>query len=157
MSQNLISIAWTDAELAEIDQALAVLESRFSELASLTAAQVRGLNKMGDKSEAFCRQTIHVMEMNPQILPPSFVLADTQADLHALDQLRPRLTRLQRLTDRASDTTTALGADLMAASLEGYALLKVSGKNQGLESLRRELSARFRKSSGADTPAPETT
>lgn len=33
-------------------------------------------------------------------------------------------------------------------SLEGYALLKVAGKNQGLEGLRKELSARFAKSGG---------
>ena len=89
--------------------------------------------------------------MNPQILPPAFSLPDTEGDLRAFDQLRPRLARLTRLTDRADDTSIALGSDLMTAALEGYALLKVSGKNQGLETLRRDLSARFRKSSGADT------
>lgn len=132
-------------------------ETGFADLASLTPAQVRGLNKMGDKAEAFCRQTLNVLDMNPQIVPPNFDLADSQGDRRALDQLRPRLARLQRLTDRASDTTIALGADLMPASLEGYALLKVSGKNQGLEILRRDLSARFRKSPASDTTTPGST
>lgn len=41
----------------------------------------------------------------------------------------------------------------MSCALEGYALLKVSGKNQGLEGLRRELSGRFAKRSRAPEPA----
>lgn len=41
----------------------------------------------------------------------------------------------------------------MAFALEGYALLKVAGRNQGLEGLRKELSARFAKTSAKpDTP-----
>jgi hypothetical protein len=33
----------------------------------------------------------------------------------------------------------------MTTALQGYALLRVSGKNQGLEGLRKELGARFAK------------
>jgi hypothetical protein len=34
----------------------------------------------------------------------------------------------------------------MNVALQGYALLKVAGKNQGLEGLRKELGTRFAKS-----------
>ncbi|HEV8692809.1 MAG TPA: hypothetical protein VGQ93_01275 [Lysobacter sp.] len=37
--------------------------------------------------------------------------------------------------------------------LEGYARLKVAGRNQGLEALRKELSGRFNKTR-AEEPAP---
>ena len=37
----------------------------------------------------------------------------------------------------------------MSLALEGYALLKVAGRNQGLEALRRELSGRFTKTPAA--------
>ena len=108
---------------------------------------------MGPKSEAFCRQTLTVLAQNPQVIPPSIDLAEAQADLTALERLRPRLARLQRLNERAEDTDDALGSDVMAFALEGYALLKVAGRNQGLEGLRKELSARFAKSSAKpDTP-----
>ena len=43
------------------------------------------------------------------------------------------------------DTETLLGSDVMAAALEAYGLLKVSGKSQGLSALRAGLSARFNK------------
>ncbi len=72
----------------------------------------------------------------------------------AVDVLRPRMARLQRLVERAEDTDAALGSDVMVASLEGYALLKISGKNQGLEALRKELSARFSRSPAKSETAP---
>jgi len=54
----------------------------------------------GPKSETFCRQTLTVLAQNPQVIPPSIDLAEAQADLAALDRLRSRLTRLQRLAER---------------------------------------------------------
>lgn len=147
MSQNLVSLTLTDAQLSAIDQALFDLELQLTELIALDVDKRRSLARMGDKSETFCRQALNVLAHNPQIVPPSLKLADGQADLAALDRLRPRLQRLQRLTERASDTEIALGSDVMNVALQGYALLKVSGKNQGLEGLRKELGARFAKSS----------
>ena len=93
----------------------------------------RSLNKMGDKSEAFCRQTLNVLTQNPQVVPATLDLQEAQRDLIALDQMRSRTTRLRQLLGRAEDTETALGSDVMNASLEGYALLTVVGKGSGLE------------------------
>ena len=53
---------------------------------------------------------------------------------------------MQRLAERATDTEIALGSDVMRCALDGYALLKVAGRNQGLEGLRKELGSRFIKS-----------
>ena len=145
MSQNLISLNWTDEDLVAIDEALSILETRMSALLSLQPDERRALAKMGDKSEAFCRQTLHVLAQNRQVVPPSLNLDEAQADLRAIDVLRPRLVRMQQLSDRLRDTDIALGSDVMGAALEGYALLKVSGRNQGLETLRQSLSARFGK------------
>lgn len=156
VNQNLISLAFDATRLAAIDSSLTELETHLSGLIALNAAQRRKLMRMGDKSEAFGRQALTILAQNPQIVPPGLGLADAQADLATLDQLRPILSRLQRLTERASDSDVALGSDVMAVALQGYALLKVAGKNQGLEGLRKELSARFAKSSrqdGEDTSA----
>lgn len=37
----------------------------------------------------------------------------------------------------------AVGSDLMTNALEGYAVLKVTGKGQGVDELRRMLATRF--------------
>lgn len=153
MTQNLMSLALSADDLEAVDGALAVLEARLTGLVALQREDRRGLIKMGDKSEAFCRQTLTILGQNPQVIPPSFDLAEAQADLLAVDVLRPRLARLQRLTERAEDSEMALGSDVMSASLEGYALLKVSGRNQGLEGLRQGLSARFGKTARRAEPS----
>ena len=145
MSQNLVSLNLTDTQLSVVDQCLTDMEAQLSELIAMNTAQRRSLMRMGDKSETFCRQTLNVLAQNPQIVPPSIRVAEAQADLAALDRLRPRLQRLLRLAERASDTEIALGSDAMVCALQGYALLKVAGKNQGLEALRKDLGSRFAK------------
>lgn len=153
MTQNLMSLAFSADDLDAIDAALSALEARLTALVALQPEERRGLTKMGDKSEAFCRQTLTVLAQNPQVIPPSFDLVEARADLAAVDVLRPRLARLRRLTERAEDSEMALGSDVMNASLEGYALLKVSGRNQGLEGLRQALSARFGKTARRAEPS----
>jgi hypothetical protein len=154
MTKNLMSLALSADDLDAVDAALTTLEARLAGLIALRVDERRELAKMGDKSEAFCRQTLTILVQNPQIVPPSFDLDEAQADLAAVDVLRPRLARLRRLTERAEDSEMALGSDVMRAALEGYALLKVSGRNQGLEGLRQGLSARFgRTARRAEPPA----
>ena len=152
MSQNLITLTLTDEQLAAADQALATLEATFAGLIALDGDERKGLNRMGGKSEQFCRQTLNVLGQNPQIVPASIGLAAAQEDLTTLDRLRPRLQRLLKLAERAQDSETALGSDVMSLALEGYALLKVAGRNQGLEALRKELSGRFNKTRAPEPP-----
>ena len=155
MSQNIIDFTLDDAQLAASLQALTDLEAQLSGLVAMSTEQRRKLARMGDKSEAFCRQTLSVLAQNPQVVPPSLKLAEAQADLAALDRLRPLVLRLQRLVERANDTEVALGSDVMRCALDGYALLKVSGRNQGLEGLRKELGTRFARSTRSTEDVPE--
>jgi hypothetical protein len=154
--QNLISLDLTAADWTAVDTALTALETKLTKFLDLTPEERRTLSKMGDKSEAFCRQAVTVLGQNTNVLPPSFDLAELQADLANLDLLRPRLNRLQQLTEKASDTELGLGSDIMAGALEGYAQLKISGKGAGLDALRQQMSARFaktkKKTTGGGTP-----
>ena len=89
--QNLVSLNLSAQDLADADAAIATLRRVFAPMVALQPSQRRDLYKMGDKSEHFCRQTLSVLASNPQIIPPSLDLAEAQADLAALDLLRPRL------------------------------------------------------------------
>jgi hypothetical protein len=154
MSQNLIDLNLSAESLAAVDAALTQLETELAPLIRLDADQRRQLTKMGEKSESFCRQAFDVMQQNPSILPRNFDLDAMRRDLDAFDALRPRLVRLTRLFERANDTQMALGSDVMSNSLEGYAFLKISGKGEGLESLRKTLSARFSRVRSKAGPGP---
>lgn len=83
MSQNLISLALTADQLTAIEGALATLEENLTGLIALQPAQRRALAKMGDKSEVFCRQTLKLLQQNPQVVPPSLDVTEAAADLVA--------------------------------------------------------------------------
>jgi hypothetical protein len=152
--QNITSLHFSDSTLVEIDGAVDVLRRAFAPLTPLTTAQRRALVKMGDKSEVFGRHSVALLAANPDIVPRSLDVQGALADISALDALRPRLMALRELVERGNDTEMALGADIMSVALEGYALLKVSGKTAGLKGARKELSARFAKT--RRTPEPVT-
>lgn len=80
---------------------------------------------------------------------------EAQADIRALDTLRPLIARMQRRKRRMTDSEMALSSDAMNTALEGYALLKVSGRTRGLEALSNALSERFARSSSRNVPDPE--
>jgi hypothetical protein len=130
MTKSLMPLALSAEDLEAVDAALITLEARLAGLISLRVEACGALAKMGDQSEAFCRRTLTVLAQNPQIVPPGFDLIEAQADLAAMDALRPRLARLRRLTGRIEDTETALCSEVMSAALEGHALLKASECNQ---------------------------
>jgi len=153
MTQNIINLALTEAQLQAVDAAIGELETQLVDLIALTKPQKQSLLKMGDKSEAFCRQAMRVLEQNPQLAPPNLAAANPLQDLRTMDQLRPRLVRLSRLSERAADTDLALGSDVMDASLKVYGLLKLTGRSEGLNTMRRELGSRFARS--AKPPEPK--
>ena len=143
MSQNRIALQFDVDRLNSLDAIITALEGQLTDLIGLSPDERRELTKMGDKSEAFCRQAVTVLSDNAQVLPRNFDVDAYRADLAALDALRPRLARVQRLYERMADSEMALGSDLMVASLEGCALLKVAGRGEGLDALRQSLGVRF--------------
>jgi len=152
VTQNLISLTITEEQQTTALAALAQLEAALPGLLSLDADERKRMTYMGDKSEVFTRQTIRVLGQHPQIVPPSLNLAEAQADLLALDRLRPVLEGLNRLFSQVQDTTNALGSDAMATALEGYGQLKLSGAAHGLDELRKEIGGRWAR--GPRKPAP---
>ena len=154
MTQNLIDLDFSAESLAAIDAALATLAAELAPLRGLDPDLRRGLTKMGGKSKAFCRQAVAAFSEHAQVLPRNFDVAAYRGDLAALDALRPRRQRLARLQELLEHSEMALGSDLMTASLEGYAVLKVSGRSTGLDGLREQLSARFRSRGGEPAAKP---
>lgn len=155
MTQDLITLDISEADWTAIDAALDTLETKLgAKLLDLTIDQRKELTKMGDKSEAFGRQTLITARLNIVKLPPEAAadLTIEEADLAALDTLRPRLARLTALAEKADDTELALGSDIMVYCLTVYRILKAVGAGAGLDALKAQMGARFQRS--APTPAP---
>lgn len=155
MTQHLVSEHFAPGDLEAIDNALTILETHLTLLLELSVEDRRTLVKMGDKSEAFCRQAVIVLGQNRNFLPPSFDYDELQRDMTELDLMRPRFARLRLLASRADDTEMALGSDILDAALEGYAYVKVTGKGAGLDAMKESAALRFarrRKSKPTDPP-----
>lgn len=157
MTQNLIDVEFSTETLAAIDAAFAALEAQFVVLTGVKPEVRRLMIKMGAKSELFCRQAVMAFVQNPDVLPRNFDIGSYERDLAALDVLRPRLLRLDRIRERINDSVMALGSDLMANSLENYAVLKVAGRGTGLENLRQILANRFNRVRATEPEAEEKT
>ena len=155
MSQNLVSLNFSADDLAAIDAAIGTLEQKLGSLIELSIDERRTLTKMGERSEALCRQTLMVLGQNVQLLPPAYDLAEEQRDLAVLDLLRPRFSRLRLLIGKADDTEMALGSDILTAALEGYALAKAFGKGAGLDTLKEAMSTRFSGRGHSTKPAAQ--
>ena len=82
------TLTLTEADHAAIADALSTLESKLSALISVSADQRRSLNKMGEKSETFCRRTLVAMSENPGLIPADVDVAEAQRDMAQFDALR---------------------------------------------------------------------
>ncbi len=130
LSEARLSLVFAAVDLQAVDAALDALESRLGMLISLRPDIRRGLARMGEKSEAFCRRTLAAMAAQSSVMVPELDLAVAQADLAAADALHPRLVRLRRLSERAEDTELALGSDVMVTALQGHAWLEAAGASR---------------------------
>ena len=156
MAQNLVSITFSDEEITQLRAHLAGLTAVLApKTLALDADKRRMLFKMGERSEVFVRGTVDGLDRNRQVVPPSLNLDEALADVRALDTIRPLLRDLEQLVERLRDTEMALGSDLMETAVEGYSLLKLTGRNQGLDGLVKELGSRFARPSRKAAPAAE--
>ena len=156
MTQSLVNMTFEPDRLERIDGSLRALEADFDLLIALTADERMELLKLGTRSHAFCERALELAEQHAGLMPRDFDIDAFRQDHLALELLRPRAARLAHLMQRMADTELALGSDLMAAALEVYGVLKVAGKDKGVDEARRELASRFARRKATSEPAGET-
>lgn len=146
MAQNLASVHFTAAQWAALDETISAMERAWEPM--LVVLPPGGRNrtkKMGDRSEAFCRNAHRAMCESPHAVPRDMDLDEMGRDLASHDELALRRIRIDRLVEKLIDTDIALGSDVMAAALRGYAHLKVSGRAEGSQVLCDGLGRQFAK------------
>lgn len=155
MPQNLVSLAFQPGEADALrDTIRGVIAQLQPRTVTLDADDRRELLKMGGKSEIFCRRVIDTLALHRDLVPPSLPLDEALRDRDALDALRPLLEGLEQLVSLLRDTEMALRSDLMVFAVDGYALLKVLGGQQGLDTQLKELATRFQRGSRKGPSAP---
>lgn len=111
---NLISIAFTEDELAKMDAALGMLEEAFAgKLVQLSHTESQRYGKLGPANENWVTMIYDDCQASPLKLVPDFVNKDewTKDEL-ARDQLSNRVTRLETISQQIVDTNRLIGYDI---------------------------------------------
>ena len=155
MSDNRISMVVSPEQKQAVLAAVAQARSALPGLLTLAPGELPGLHRFGAGNEIFGRGVVRALQAHPGIVPPNLDVAAVQADLDALDALRPLRDAVALLHAQLDDTAALLAHDVMDFAYEGYQLLKLSGNSSnGLDELRRELGAQFKRRRQSAEPAP---
>lgn len=158
MSVNRITLVVTPEQRQSAAAGIAQIRSALPQLAKLQPGELRELHGFGAKNEVFGRDIVRTLQAHPKIVPATLDVAGAQADLDALDALRPLLDAVRLLHAELQDTAALLGHDVMDFAYDGYQLLKVSGgSDSSLDDLRRDIGSQFsrrRRPSLVAEPAP---
>lgn len=118
---NLISIAFTPAELKQMDDALDKLESIFKgKLVQLTPTESQQYGKLGNKNENWSNMIHADSKTAPDLIPPFIDKTEWAKDELARDQLSIRATRLENLAQQVNDTNRVIGFDIYQTCLSIY-------------------------------------
>ncbi len=135
--------------LARFDQALATIQEVLAPFSPMTADDPgRPLYEMQTMHEAFCRQTLLVLDENRDALPPVYGLETVEWGLRTFDALRLRMLRLGELATEGQATVAVLADGLVDAAIKGYVLLKIVGEPESFRRLQGLREATFRRPSG---------
>ena len=158
MSVNRITYVITPEQRQAATAGLAQARAALPPMAKLQPGELRELHGFGAKNEVFSRNVLRALQAYPHIVPATLDVPGAQADLDALDALRPLLEAVRLLHAELEDTVALLGHDVMDFAYDGYQQLKLAGSaDKGLDDMRRNIGAQFhtrRRPSLAPEPAP---
>lgn len=144
--QDLIAVVFSDAEQAQVREALNVLRQVLQpKLLTLSAADRRELPKMGDKTVAFVTKTVEYSEQNPALVPSFIDLEAIRVDLRGVELLREFQQVLKPLTAALEDSMILSGSEAYQGSLAIYRNIKsaMRSKVANAEAIFRDLSTRL--------------
>ena len=110
--ENLISIQFTESELAQLDAAMAsIAQVLRDKTINLTPEQRQQYGRIAEQNKLFVNKAKEYMEQNMQHVPAFIDKAAFDQDFQARTQIESRITQLQGLVEQLSDTKTLLDHD----------------------------------------------
>ncbi|MCD0480661.1 hypothetical protein LPB90_19635 [Chryseobacterium sp. LC2016-29] len=128
---NLISLTFSENDLATIDQAIQTIEGILSgKTINLTPEQRQQYGRIAEQNKLFVNKAKGYMEQYPQHVPGFLDKAEFDKDYAARQQIESRLQRLGSMTEQLSDTKVLLDHDNYHNAITFYRNVKfLSGEN----------------------------
>jgi len=148
-----ISAAITPAQKATIKANIAAIAALLPFLVNLTPQQRKRLFKMGPKSVSYAQLALQIAQNNPGILPANFDVNEYAKDVALTIDLLDIDTVVKPLAEGISDTSVAVGSEVMAQSNRVYDIVKVAAKgDSNMDALRKQLAERYKNQGGKKKP-----
>jgi len=112
MSENRISLKFTDAEITQINAAIQTLVSLLApKLIALNAADKKRLSKISDDSIPFNEKVAQYVVSNPEFVPMFRTADEFLTDFSAFSQLRGFIRLLEQIFGNMEDTSMLAGSE----------------------------------------------
>ncbi len=144
--RNAISVKIPDTDMADIRNALGILQDKLApHLASLSAQDRMELPKMGDKTVAFVRKTYEYGRKHKELAPAFLDMEELGVDLAAVDFFRDISQILAPISSAVDDSLTLSGSEAYQGALLIYGGIKAAAraKHPNAIAIYDELSTRF--------------
>jgi hypothetical protein len=129
MSENRISIAFTEAEISDINTAIQTLQSKlFPKLIALTKEDKQSVPKIKEKAVPFMEKSLQYMETNPEFIPPYFDKAEVNKDFDGFRTMTNFLRLLAPTISNTEDTAFLCGSESYQGALNYYNSAKQAAK-----------------------------
>lgn len=123
--ENLISVEFTNAELAQLHTAFGTIETVLQgKTINLTPEQRQQYGSIAEQNKLFVNKAKSYMEQYPQYVPPFLDKPEYDKDFAARQQLESRMQKMNSLTEQLSDTKILLDFDNYHNSLTFYRNVK---------------------------------
>ncbi|MGC2238357.1 MAG: hypothetical protein WA584_19540 [Pyrinomonadaceae bacterium] len=146
MSENRISIQFSEADAKDINQVIKMLITKFSPyLIALTADDKRAVPKVGDKGAAFMQKSAGYMDANPEFIPMFLDKAEADKDFEGFSAMHEFLRLLAPLVSNMEDTALLCGSEFYRACLNYYDTVKRAAENNvpGARAIYEDLKVYF--------------
>jgi hypothetical protein len=145
MLSNKVDASFSDKDLQEIMDALALVSQKLNFAVGLSTEERQGIAKIGRKSQTFTEGALDMAEAHPELMPAGISIPGARRDMDLFVALNPVVQKLGELYHLAEDTQTVAGSEAFAAARVAYNSARSFGAGMGLDDVIKDLSLRFKK------------
>ena len=145
--KNAIAVVIPAAQLTVITGLITQLRTAIAPyIHALTAEEIKGIAKMGDKTVAFVDKVKDYMVSNPEFVPANLInVADFNVDVNAVNVLSPVSKSVNQIAGDLEDTLMLCGNEALIPALIYYHNVKFNASNgvASAKTIHEDLKQRF--------------
>ncbi|WP_378180890.1 hypothetical protein [Aquimarina sp. SS2-1] len=156
--ENLISVSFTEEELAQLDQhLLGIRQILNGKTVNLTPDQRRQYGRIANQNKLIVDKAKNYMEQHPDWVPRFVDKAEFDRDYTARQQIENRVQLLENLSTQLIDTKTLLDHDNYNNALSFYRMIRfLAGENEpGAKAVHEDMRVLFNRTGTNNTPDSE--